>query len=366
MLHEFITANHDAIVLRARHVVADRPWPDISTEALKHGAPLFLRQLAETLRLQQTADPFPDREIGASAARHGADLLALGFNVSQVVHLYGDVCQAVTQLALESDAKVTVIEFKTLNRCLDTAIAEAVTEHARLTAVKRSGEEIERQGHAAHDLRDQLTTALLAFQMLKRGDVPVNGSTGAVLGRSLATLRDLISNALSQVRLAAGAAQGERVAVRSLIEDVAAGSALHAEYHQVHFNMDPVDPGIFVSGDPQLLSSALMNLVHNALKYTPRGGHVTLRASVADGRLIVEVEDECGGIPSTAGDPFQPFGDRRGADRSGLGLGLSIARKAMRAHGGDIHLRDKPGFGCIFTMDMPLEGQSSPLSASAV
>lgn len=365
MLHEFVTANHDAIVTRAREVVGNRPWPGVSIDALEHGTPFFLRQLAETLRLQQTATPFPDREIGTAAARHGADLLGMGFNVSQVVHLYGDVCQAVTQLAMEQHAPVTVLEFKTLNRCLDTAIAEAVTEHARLTASNRSNEEVERQGHAAHDLRDQLTTALLAFQMLKRGDVPVNGSTGAVLGRSLATLRDLISNALSQVRLAAGATQRERLAVHTLMEDVAAGSALHAEYHHVHFNMDHVDPGIFVSGDAQLLSSALMNLVHNAFKYTPRGGHVTLRASVADGRLSVDVEDECGGIPSTTGDPFEPFGDRRGADRSGLGLGLSIARKAVRAHGGDIRIRDKPGFGCIFTIEMPLESDAA-LPAGAV
>lgn len=157
MLHEFIAANHDAIVKQARGVVADRPWTGGSVDALDHGAPLFLTQLAETLRLLHTTTPFPDQAIAASAARHGADLLGLGFTVSQVVHLYGDVCQAVTQIAVEHDAPVTVTEFKTLNRCLDTAIAEAVTEHARLTATRRSHEEIERLGQAAHDLRDQLT-----------------------------------------------------------------------------------------------------------------------------------------------------------------------------------------------------------------
>jgi signal transduction histidine kinase len=51
---------------------------------------------------------------------------------------------------------------------------------------------------------------------------------------------------------------------------------------------------------------------------------------------------------------FQPFGDRRGSDRTGLGLGLSIARKAMRAHDGDIHIENLPGVGCIFTIEMPL------------
>ena len=76
--------------------------------------------------------------IGSTATRHGRDLLALGFTVSQVVHDYGDICQAVTELAIEQNAPITTDEFKTLNRCLDTAIAEAVTEHARITAESRS------------------------------------------------------------------------------------------------------------------------------------------------------------------------------------------------------------------------------------
>ena len=71
-----------------------------------------------------------------------------------------------------------------------------------------------------------------------------------------------------------------------------------------------------------------MNLLHNAFKNTPPGGRVALRARAEHGRLLIETEDECGGIPPSKGDLFQKFGDRRGSDRSGLGLGLSIARKA--------------------------------------
>ena len=70
--------------------------------------------------------------------------------------------------------------------------------------------------------------------------------------------------------------------------------------------------------------------------------------------MLIEVEDACGGIPESAKDLFQPFGERRGHDRTGLGLGLSIARKAVRAHGGDIHIRNMPGIGCVFAIDLPL------------
>jgi signal transduction histidine kinase len=97
-----------------------------------------------------------------------------------------------------------------------------------------------------------------------------------------------------------------------------------------------------------------MNLLHNAFKNTPADGRVVLRAHADERRLLVEVEDECGGIPSSKGDLFQVFGDRRGSDRSGLGLGLSIARKAVRAHGGEILIRNMPGKGCVFVIEVPL------------
>jgi signal transduction histidine kinase len=76
--------------------------------------------------------------------------------------------------------------------------------------------------------------------------------------------------------------------------------------------------------------------------------------------LLIETEDECGGIPPSKGDLFQTFGDRRGRDRSGLGLGLSIARKAVRAHGGEISIRNMPGKGCIFVIDIPLVEEHVP------
>lgn len=156
MLYEFIIVHRDDIVSRTRERVRGRPWPSVSSREIEHGVPLFLTQLSATLRLEKTAAPFPTDAIGSTAARHGAERLAAGFNVAQVVHDYGDICQAITEIAVEQRAPISVEEFHTLNRCLDTAIAEAVTEHARLTAQRRSEEEVERLGQAAHELRDLL------------------------------------------------------------------------------------------------------------------------------------------------------------------------------------------------------------------
>ena len=129
---------------------------------------------------------------------------------------------------------------------------------------------------------------------------------------------------------------------------------LHADYSGLTLIIEPIDPELTANVDSQLLESALTNLLTNAFKFTRHGGSVTLRAAAADGQLHIEVEHQCGGIPETKGDPFAPFGDRRGKDRTGLGLGLSIARKAMRAQNGDVTVRNIPGSGCIFTIDVPL------------
>ena len=363
MLYEFVTTYRDAIVTRAREKLTARPWPAASAQELENGVPLFLTQLSEMLRSEATGTTHSQGAIRSTATRRGGELLALGYTVSQVVHDYGDICQAVTELAIEQNAPITTDEFRILNGCLDTAIAEAVTEHARITAESRSTEESERSGHVAHETRDLLNTAILAYQTLKRGTVAINGSTGAVLGRSLMGLRDLVESTLSDIRIATNQQRHERVSVTPFLNDIATAGGLHAESRGLKFAVESGDPGWAVTADPQLLASAVTNLLNNAFKYTLPGGRVVLRARTSENaRLLIEVEDECGGIPDSDGDPFQSFGKRLGRDRTGLGLGLSIARKAVRAHGGDIHFRNIPDKGCVFIIDMPLAAKDVPVS----
>jgi signal transduction histidine kinase len=363
-LYQFVTRNRDEIIVKTRERVRGRAWPSVASGELEHGVPLFLTQLSETLRLGDAAAWSSIEAIGSTAARHGAELLAAGFSVTQVVQDYGDICQVITEMAGAQSASISVEEFHTLNKCLDVAIAEAVTEHTRLTAQRRSSQEVERLGHVAHELRDVLNTAMLAFHTLKRGTVGIGGSTGAVLGRNLASLRALVDRALSEVRLSAGQQQRERLGVAAFLDEIAAAGMLHAEYRNIRFTVEPVDPTLSIHVDPQLVGSAVMNLLYNAFKNTPAGGTVTLRAHVLEQRLVVEVADECGGIPESKGDLFQPFGERRGRDRSGLGLGLSMARQAVRAHDGDIRVRNLPGTGCVFGIDLPLAVEGTGLPAS--
>ena len=366
ILHEFINTYRDPIITRTREKLTDRPWAVVSQSELEHGVPLFLTQLSESLRLETTANPFSDQAIAASAVKHGRELRALGFNISQVVHDYGDICQAITEVAVEQNAPITTEEFHTLNRCLDTAIAEAVTEHARITAETRTTEEIERTGQVAHEIRDVLHSAVLAFNTLKLGTVAINGSTGAVLGRSLMTLRDLVDNTLSDVRMAANIQRRERIQVAALVGEIASVANLHAECRGLRFGVENVEADMVVNGDPQLLASAVTNLLNNAFKFTKAGGRISLRARRDGERVLIEVEDECGGMAGDVDTVFEPFADRRKTDRTGLGLGLSIARKAVTTHGGGIYVRNIPGKGCVFAIALPLAAEGTAASEATL
>jgi hypothetical protein len=179
-LEEFIGSNRDEIILRCRTKVAKRSAPPPSAVEIDHGVPLFLDQLVKELR----QGPSHSQEIGKGAIQHGHDLLVKGFTIGQVVHDYGDICQSVTDLAVELAAPISTDDFRTLNRCLDDAIAGAVTEYARTDDATRDG--------ASHELRNLTDAAITAFEVLQQGSVGVGGSTGTVVHRSLLSIRALI------------------------------------------------------------------------------------------------------------------------------------------------------------------------------
>ncbi|HET6981092.1 MAG TPA: HAMP domain-containing sensor histidine kinase [Myxococcaceae bacterium] len=352
MLQAFIELNRDELVARASGKVASRPLESREPREIEYGVPVFLRQLVETFRREKTSSPFPPNEIGSTASKHGGELLGMGLTVAQVVHDYGDICQAITELAIERKVPISVEDFHTLNRCLDTAIAEAVTEHARLQNEASGREEVLRLGRLGHELRNQVHVAVLSLEALQRGAVGIGGSTGRVLARSVLGMRDLIDSTLAEVRLGAGMYRRDRLSLRGFVGEIAMAAQMHANSRSIELVVDSVDPELAITVDPQLLTSALMNLLHNAFKFTHLPGRVVLRTRGEPGHILIEVEDECGGLLD-ADDAFRPFGDRRGNDRSGLGLGLSISRRAVAANGGEIRTLNLPGKACIFTIDLP-------------
>jgi len=386
-MHDFLTANRNDLIERCRAKVAERSSPRPTEDELEFGVPLFLDQLIKTLKLEQTAAPAQAKkvsgsatgkpevsEIGASAVRHGRELLRHGFTIDQVVHDYGDLCQAITDLAVELETPFETDEFRTLNRCLDNGIADAVKEFSTGrdsdVADKQTDALNERLGFFAHELRNHLNTATLALTAMKAGNVGMAGATGGVLDRSLVGLRTLIDRTLTEVRLTAGMPARHRLfPVADFIAEARFSASLEANVRGCALTVADVDPGLFVDADRDLLLAAVGNLLQNAFKFTRPHTEVSLRANAAGDRVLIEVEDHCGGLlPGCSATMFLPFA-QGGADKTGLGLGLSISQHSVEANAGSLGVRDIPGSGCVFTIDLPLHSQRkralAPVTSSA-
>lgn len=353
MLYDFISAHRAEIIAMTHARVMSRDCPKPTEAEVVHGIPAFLNQLGDALRRAEARGSIDHTEITTSAEKHGADLFRMGLTIAQVVHDYGDVCQSVTELAIHKGAAIDGLEFQTLNLCLDDAIAGAVTAYARQRETKLATQGTERLGVFAHELRNLLNTAMLAFESIRNGRVPASGSTGIVHLRSLLGLRDLIDRSLADVRLDTGIEHRERISVAELLEEVEAAASVQAQARSQRFSVASVDRTMTIEGDRQIIAAALSNLLHNAFKFTQRNGTISLTTRSTESRVLFDVEDECGGLPKgTVEALFQPF-QQSGSDRQGLGLGLSICAKAAAAHNGQIHAQDLPGRGCIFTLDLP-------------
>jgi hypothetical protein len=185
---------------------------------LEHGVPRFLEQLVDALRHEE-ANPEPLTkekpalvESTRTANSDGDELFEQGYTVGEVVHGYGDICQVITQLAIEMNAPVTLREFRTFNRLLDNAIADAVSSFIlhRETPAKGDGAYAlhQRLGSVAEEQRKLLDAALVALDAVKYGNVGLMGATGSILEDSLKKLRVLIDKSLPEVRLATGMTKG--------------------------------------------------------------------------------------------------------------------------------------------------------------
>ena len=371
MLHTFLSTNREALVSRCMLKVAQRSEIDSEQAASRYGIPIFLSQLIETLEREKTANPRSSRSIsgsaggpsghsdmGEAASRHGRELSDHGYTIEQVVHDYGDLCQAVTDLACELEAPIDVDEFRTLNRCLDNAIADAVNAFSRQRRIIND-DRVEqamnqRLGSLVHELRIHNNAARHALRVIKSGQVGFSGATGYVLERSLDGMQHIIDSSFAEVRLAAGlSADHELIAITDFIADVKAASAFDALSRKCNFVVSVVGIGLAVEADRHLLFSAVGNLLQNAFKFTNPGTKVTLTAYADGDKVLIDVQDHCGGLGSgNKDDMFLPF-RKIGTEKSGIGLGLAICRRSVEANKGVLSVRDIPGSGCVFTITLP-------------
>jgi signal transduction histidine kinase len=348
MLSEFVRSHREEIIARCRTRVAERAAPRATRSELEDGIPRFLSELEQTLECELLDRPRPV----AAAIQHGGALRRGGFTVAQVVHDYGDACQTITELAIEHNTPISTEEFRALNRCLDDAIAEAVTEYERqheldvlAEGTRRSNEHL---GAFAHELHALLRSALLAYDVLRSGSVGIRGSTGDVLGRSLVGLRDLVDRSLTEARLSAGISRPERIVVAQFLEDIEVSAVRLAQARGVRLTVTEVDARLTVDADPQILSSIVSSLLHNAFSYTRPHSHVWLHTRATADRVLFDIEDQCGGLANAKLEHLLESYEQHIDDRAGLALCVRGAT-ALR---GAIRVRNQNN-GCVFTVDLP-------------
>lgn len=351
LMLDVIRDNRELLERRSREIFLDDAIPKRTDEELNHGIPILIDQITEAL--DPEGGTVPKRAIEDVATRYGARLFGLGFTVAELVHAYGAVCRAVMELGEQRGASFTAQDYDLLNHILDVAIAAAVSEYQR-----RDNEEIVRRdvthiGGLAHELTNTVAAAKMAFQIIREGSVGVTGRTADVLEGSLIRIGDLIERTAAEVRLQTQAAPVlETVQLADIFDQLSPLLVMEAGKRQEVLEI-AVDRAIAVETDRQLLTSAVSNITQNAIKYTHLKGHVSVRTHRTEARVIIDVEDECGGLPPGTTDLlFKPF-ERGNHDRPGLGLGLSIAARAMDSVHGAIHVCNMPGKGCIFSIDLP-------------
>ncbi len=316
-------------------------------ELLDH-IPAFVDELIRALH----PDAVPLPPVSENAEEHGEQRLALGFDVAEVVREYGMLHECILQIADEAELAVSPREHRVIVKWLNAGIADAVAQYVKQRDLELLRQSSEHLGFIAHELRNPLASAKLAFHRLRRTELAESRTVDSV-ERGLKRMGEMIDGALDHASLRLGLTpRMAPVALRAFLHEIEADAAIEAQAKGIEIVvLAPED--LLVEADPRLLRSAVSNLVHNALKFSHERTKVVVSAARSEGRLTIQVTDGCGGLPpGKAEELFDPL-VQRSADRSGFGLGLGIALQAAEAHNGTIRVRDLPGQGCEFTIDVP-------------
>lgn len=364
VLQNFLEQNRKEILLLSEEKTRQLAGSREESQVLNTGLPLFYEQLIKVLHERLSDNP--PEEMLLTAAKHGKEFLRLGYSLSHVVHAYGAMCQAITELATMKNAKISASEFNVLNGCLDVAIASAVSEYHFRSNLNNEEQEIKHLGFLAHELRNALSSAIVAHDMIKEGLVGTGGSTAKVLENNLARMRHLIDRSLSEVRMRADAdPHVEKFRLSDLFDQIVVTARIDSNKKSQTLT-SKVDWQIEIEADRQFILSVVANLVQNAIKYTRTRGHISLRAYEVKNRIVIEVADQCGGIDeSKVSSLFEPY-TQASADRSGLGLGLAIAQRAIHLSQGTITIKNTPGEGCLFEVSIPKVLVPGPSASSSV
>jgi signal transduction histidine kinase len=350
-VRDFLKQNRDALLARWEEKVRASlaTVSSLTTEQLRDSLGLLLDEILESL--EPGRGRLPDGESSPIARGHGAQRQVLNTAITDLVREYYLFLEGASELASEQGASLGHADLLEFTKALFSATADAVVEFARRQEEQQRQADFEYFAFVAHELRNPLSSTKLAWDVLVR-KTEIDPRRVEVINRGLGRLTELIDDSITRARIQSGVgARREPVAVDALVSEAQEDSLIDAETKNVRVAADAT--GLVVPADHRLLRSALTNLLRNAIKFTREGGEVTIRGRLAEGRVLIEVEDECGGLPPDRAEWLFAAFEQAGRDRSGFGLGLAISKQAIEAHAGTLSVKDVPGKGCVFTVDLP-------------
>lgn len=355
LLHEFMADHRDEILRACRQNLHD----DVTANGeLDRDVELFFDEVQQALRRDsghpEARSPLPGPS--ETAARLGQQPQRSGIHPAKVPFIFGAISNAIGLTGQRYDLSIGADEYQIFNRCIDTGVATSIENFWEVDRQAQQQKITERFGYLAHELRNALGNASLAFKLLRSGELTLNGPTAQVLGSNLTRMEMLIARTLGSVQLDSGVPLELRpVRVASVLRSLQASSIPE---RAISIGLD-VDETLYVSADEVLLTSAVSNLVNNAIKFSCSGARIVVGCRAEEQGVVIDVEDECGGLPE--GDPrqlFAPFVKGNESPKN-LGLGLAITERVVAAMGGEIHVENHPGRGCTFSLLFPLARRPS-------
>lgn len=341
MLYEFLTSQRTAILNVAREKASGIMGGSANHGTVEEGWKVFYDELIGILKLDQPFEFHSERGAHSSmAVKQGKEYVRLGCTISEVVHSYGNICQAITEVATDRGYQMTPREFRQLNLSLDTAIAEAVSEFERVRRATVRLAEIDRLGVLSDELRNCLQTATIALDIVESGTVGVGSHTSSILRNSLNTMSTLLDTSMTGIRLAADPEVSlERVRLFDLMSEVGVMSDHPSRSRGIIVEIQG-DLSLEVAVDRHLFTSALSNLVTRALKNARRGDTIYVRGHSYDNRILIDVEGACDTdsvVPSTG---------------TGGAFSLDLVQRAVERNAGTLEVRQTDS-GCVTTIALP-------------
>lgn len=331
-----------------------------SDAQFKLGADSTYEAVSEAIRLKGidtgglTEVIHDDEAITALGVRQGQEFYRQKRSISALVQSFAAMGHGISEFAQAADCEWTAMEATSLDKTIDAMMQQAIREYEALQSANMTEGQFLRLDHLLHELRNYLSNAVMAHNILERSSFGKSDSTcSSILKYSHQQMTELLDRAQSLYRTSKEPnLEGAVHSVSEILKEIETAARPGASTRGVSIVVES-DPNLWIKADRHLMLSAIANLVQNAIKYTNRQTEVKIRAFEESDQIVIEVEDRCGGLHEGEIERlFQPY-VRGNSPEPGMGLGLWIARQAVEQNRGRIEARGLPNVGCVFGIRLP-------------